>query len=411
MKIAIVGGGVSGIVAAHALHERHEITLFEANSYLGGHTNTISVERVDGPPLAIDTGFIVLNDRNYPRFSELLAAAGVPVQATHMGFSVKGEDEDFEYAGTPAGLFAQRSNLARPQFWRMIKDLLEFNRSLAKLLVEGVEEDRSLRAFVEDGGYSRWFIERLIVPQASAVWSADPAGMWDFPVRFLAEFFQNHGMLGFRDRPQWQTVVGGSKCYVAALSARFADRVRLNTAVQAIRRHPDGVEIQTRGNGVERFDLAVIACHADHALAALADPTPSEREVLGAFSYSANEAVLHTDARLLPRRRRVRAAWNYHLFERPRPQTTVTYYMNHLQRLNCVEDYCVSLNVSDLIDPSKVIRHIDYTHPIYTRASVAAQSRWQEISSDGRTRYAGAHWGSGFHEDGVVSGLRAVRGL
>jgi predicted NAD/FAD-binding protein len=411
MNIAIVGGGVSGIVAAHALHERHEITLFEANSYLGGHTNTISVERDDGPPLAVDTGFIVLNDRNYPRFSELLAAAGVPVQATHMGFSVKGQDEDFEYAGTPAGLFAQRANLARPQFWRMIKDLLEFNRSLAKLLGEGVEEDRSLRAFVEDGGYSRWFIERLIVPQASAVWSADPAGLWDFPVRFLAEFFQNHGMLGFRDRPQWQTVVGGSKRYVAALSARFADRVRLNTAVQAIRREPDGVEIQTRGNGVERFDLAVIACHADQALAALADPTPSEREVLGAFSYSANEAVLHTDARLLPRRRRVRAAWNYHLFERPRPQTTVTYYMNHLQRLNCVEDYCVSLNVTDLIDPSKVIRQINYTHPIYTRASVAAQSRWAEISSDGRTRYAGAHWGSGFHEDGVVSGLRAVKGL
>jgi predicted NAD/FAD-binding protein len=411
MKIAIVGGGVSGIVAAHALYERHEITLFEASGYLGGHTNTISVERDDGPPLAIDTGFIVLNDRNYPRFSELLRSAGVPLQATHMGFSVKGEDEDFEYASTPAGLFAQRANLARPKFWRMIKDLLEFNRSLAKLLSEDVDDDRSLRAFVEDGGYSRWFIERLIVPQASAVWSADPAGMWDFPVRFLAEFFQNHGMLGFRDRPQWQTVVGGSASYVEALSAPFADRVRLNTGVASIRRHPDRVEIQPRIGELEHFDLAIIACHADQALAALADPTPSERDVLGAFSYSANEAVLHTDARLLPRRRSVRQAWNYHLFEEPRPQTTVTYYMNHLQRLNCAEDYCVSLNVSELIDPSKVILRIDYTHPIYTSASVAAQPRWREISSTGRTRYAGAHWGSGFHEDGVVSGLRAVKGL
>ncbi|HEX2702959.1 MAG TPA: FAD-dependent oxidoreductase [Solirubrobacteraceae bacterium] len=411
MKIAVVGGGVSGIVAAHALHERHEITLFESGGYLGGHTNTVSVEREDGPPLAIDTGFIVLNDRNYAHFSELLATAGVAVQPTHMGFSVKGEDADFEYAGTPAGLFAQRSNLARPQFWRMIKDLHEFNRSLVKLLVEDGDEDRSLRTFVDQGGYSRWFIERLIVPQASAVWSADPAGMWDFPVRFLAEFFQNHGMLGFRDRPRWQTVVGGSKRYVEALSAPFRDRVRLNAPVELIRRHPGHVEVRPRGGEVEDFDLAVIACHADQALAALADPTASEREVLGAFTYSRNEAVLHTDARLLPRRRRVRQAWNFHLFEEPRPLTTVTYYMNHLQRLNCAADYCVSLNMTDRIDPSKVIRRIDYTHPIYTRASVAAQSRWSEISGVGRTRYAGAHWGSGFHEDGVVSGLRAVKGL
>jgi predicted NAD/FAD-binding protein len=411
VKIAIVGGGVSGIVAANALHRRHEITLFEANSYLGGHTNTINVEREDGPPLAIDTGFIVLNDRNYPRFSELLSTADVAVQPTHMGFSVKGEDEDFEYAGTPSGLFAQPANLARPQFWRMIKDLLVFNRALAKLLAEDLAEDRSLREFVEDGVYSRWFIERLIVPQSSAVWSADPAGMWDFPVRFLAEFFQNHGMLGFRDRPQWQTVVGGSKRYVEVLAAPFIDRVRLDAPVVSIRRHPDRVEVRPRAGEVEHFDLVVVACHADQALAALADPTQSEREVLGAFAYSANEAVLHTDARLLPRRLRARQAWNYHLFEQPRPQTTVTYYMNHLQRLNCVEDYCVSLNMTELIDPAKVIRRIAYTHPIYTRESVGAQSGWQEISGGGRTRYAGAHWGSGFHEDGVVSGLRAVNGL
>jgi predicted NAD/FAD-binding protein len=328
-----------------------------------------------------------------------------------MGFSVKGEDEDFEYAGTPSGLFAQPANLARPQFWRMIKDLLVSNRALAKLLAEDLAEDRSLREFVEDGVYSRWFIERLIVPQSSAVWSADPAGMWDFPVRFLAEFFQNHGMLGFRDRPQWQTVVGGSKRYVEVLAAPFIDRVRLDAPVVSIRRHPDRVEVRPRAGEVEHFDLVVVACHADQALAALADPTQSEREVLGAFAYSANEAVLHTDARLLPRRLRARQAWNYHLFEQPRPQTTVTYYMNHLQRLNCVEDYCVSLNMTELIDPAKVIRRIAYTHPIYTRESVGAQSGWQEISGGGRTRYAGAHWGSGFHEDGVVSGLRAVNGL
>lgn len=411
MKIAIVGGGISGIVAAHALYERHEVTLFEANSYLGGHTNTVTVAREDGPPLEIDTGFIVLNDRNYPRFRALLDAAGVAVQSTHMGFSVKGEDEDFEYAGTPRGVFAQRANLARPEFWRMIRDLRRFNSSLTAILAGGAEDDRSLGAFVDEGGYSRWFIDRLIVPQASAVWSADPAGMWDFPVRFLAEFFQNHGMLGFRDRPRWQTVAGGSHRYVDALTAAFAHRIRLGSSIEAVRRHDDHVTIRPRGGESEQFDLAVLACHADQALAMLEDASTGEREVLGAFSYSANEAVLHTDARLLPRRRAARQAWNYHLFAQPRPQTTVTYYMNHLQRLNCAGDYCVSLNMTDAIDPAKVIRRIAYTHPIYTRASVAAQARWAEISTAGRTRYAGAHWGWGFHEDGVVSGLRAVEGL
>jgi predicted NAD/FAD-binding protein len=411
MKIAIVGGGVSGIVAAHALYERHEITLFEANSYLGGHTNTITVAREDGPPLEIDTGFIVLNDRNYPRFRALLDAAGVAVQSTHMGFSVKGEDEDFEYAGTPRGVFAQRSNLVRPEFWRMIRDLPRFNASLTALLAGGAEDDRSLGAFVDDGGYSRWFIDRLIVPQASAVWSADPAGMWDFPVRFLAEFFRNHGMLGFRDRPQWQTVSGGSHRYVDALTAAFAHRIRLGSPIEAVRRHDDHVTIRPRGGEAEDFDSVVLACHADQALAMLEDPSAGEQEVLGAFSYSANEAVLHCDARLLPRRRAARQAWNYHLFAEPRPQTTVTYYMNHLQRLNCASDYCVSLNMTDAIDPAKVIRRISYSHPIYTRASVAAQRRWDELSTGGRTRYAGAHWGWGFHEDGVVSGLRAVEGL
>jgi predicted NAD/FAD-binding protein len=409
MKVAIVGGGVSGIVAAQALHRRHEITLFESAGYLGGHTNTITVERPDAPALAIDTGFIVLNNRNYPRLHELLAGAGVKTQPTHMGFSVKGEDEDFEYAGTPRGVFAQPANLARPRFWRMLVELTRFNRALRGVLSDG--DDRSLGAFVDDSGYSRWFIDRLIVPQASAVWSSDPAAMWEFPVRFLAEFFHNHGMLGFRNRPQWQTVTGGSKTYVEALTAPFQDRIRLNTPVTSIRRHPTHVDLETRRGESEAFELVVLACHADQALAVLADPTATELAVLGAFGYSNNEAVLHTDDSLLPRRFAARQAWNFHLFAQPRPQTTVTYYMNHLQRLNCAEAYCVSLNVTDLIDPAKIIRRIAYTHPICTRASVAAQARWHEISSGARTRYAGAHWGWGFHEDGVVSGLRAVDGL
>jgi predicted NAD/FAD-binding protein len=404
VRIAIVGGGVSGIVAAHQLHARHEIVLFEANDYLGGHTNTVTVERAAGAH-HIDTGFIVLNDRNYPQFNRLLSEAGVATQPTHMGFSVRGEDEDFEYAGTPRGLFAQRANLARPRVWRMIADLLHFNRGLRALLSSG-EPGPSLGEWVEQRGYSRSFIDRLIVPQASAVWSADPAQLWSFPVRFLAEFFANHGMLGFRDRPGWQTVAGGSRRYVEALSRPFAGRIRCSAPVEAVTRDERGVSLRVRGSS-ERFDEVVLACHADQALGLLADASPLEHELLCAFPYQPNEAVLHTDERLLPLRHAVRQAWNYHLFAQPRPCTTVTYYMNHLQRLDTPEHFCVSLNVTDRIDPAKIIRVIPYTHPVYTPAGVAAQSRWREISGVRRTHYCGAYWGWGFHEDGVTSALRA----
>ena len=245
----------------------------------------------------------------------------------------------------------------------------------------------------------------------SAVWSADPAALWSFPVRFLAEFFANHGMLGFRDRPQWLTVAGGSHRYVQALSAPFADRLRLSAPVESVRRLEGAVAVRARGGQEEHFDEVVIACHADQALAMLADASAAERELLGAFSYQPSEAVLHTDASLLPRRSTARQAWNYHLFERPRPAPTVTYSMNRLQRLNCPEEFCVSLNMTERIDPAAIIAVIPYEHPVYTNAGLAAQARWAEINGVRRTRYCGAHWGYGFHEDGVVSALRAVEGL
>jgi uncharacterized protein len=328
-----------------------------------------------------------------------------------MGFSVKGEDEDFEFAGTPRGLFCQPANLGRRAFWRMLADLRRFNRALRAVLASPSDERRSLAQFVSDGGYSRWFIDRLIVPQASAVWSADPATMWSFPVAFLAEFFDNHGMLGFRDRPRWQTVVGGAHRYVQALSRPFADRIRLACPVAALRREPGSVTLRTRDGHSERFDEVILACHADQALALLEDPTPAEREILASFPYQPNEAVLHTDSSLLPRRAAARQAWNYHLFAQPRPLSTVTYYCNHLQRLDAPEDFCVSLNMADRIDPAQIIATFDYAHPVFTGAGVAAQARWSEISGDRRTRYCGAYWGWGFHEDGVVSALRAVEGL
>jgi predicted NAD/FAD-binding protein len=408
MRIAVVGAGVSGLVAAHLLHREHEVTVYEAGAYAGGHSNTVRVDTADATHW-VDTGFIVLNDRTYPNFSRLLERLGVATQSTHMGFSVTGAQEDFEYAGTPRGVFCQRANLRRPAYWRMLADLVRFNRALRGVLAgPNRDGDVSLGEFLERGGYSRTFTERLIVPQASAVWSADPASMWSFPVRFLAEFFANHGMLGFVDRPAWSTVAGGSVRYVEALTRPFAARIRLRSPVVSVTREAAGVQVVAAGGaGRERYDEVVLACHSDQALALLADPSRAETAVLGAIPYQRNEAVLHTDSTLLPRRAAARQAWNFHLLAEPRAQTTVTYWMNHLQRLRAEHDYCVTLNRSEAIDPDKVIRRIDYSHPVYTGEGIRAQARHRTISGVNRTHYCGAYWGWGFHEDGVVSALRA----
>ena len=406
MNIAIVGAGIAGLTAAHRLHPDHEITVFEANDYVGGHTNTVDVSTPSGD-WSVDTGFIVLNDRNYPNFTRLLGELGVAVQPTHMGFSVSSDHEDFEYAGTPTGVYAQRANLAEPRFYRMIADLVRFNREMQALLASDAPGP-SLGQYLDAGGYSDWFVHRLIVPQASAVWSADPAGMWAFPVRFLAEFFRNHGMLGFRDRPQWQTVVGGSARYVDKVTTAFADRIRTSSPIVAVTRHADHVAVTPKGSEPIRFDEVVLACHADQARSMLTNPTDLEDELLAAFPFQKNEAVLHTDRRLMPRRRRAWQAWNFHLLAEPKPQTTITYGMNHLQNLNAPEDFCVTLNLTDRVDPEKIIEVIQYSHPVYTRAGVAAQTRHAEISGVDRIHYAGAYWRWGFHEDGVVSALNAL---
>jgi predicted NAD/FAD-binding protein len=303
VRIAIVGAGVSGLVAAHLLHREHDVVLYEAGSYAGGHTNTIRVD-TEHETHHVDTGFIVMNDRNYPNFTRLLDRLGVARQPTHMSFSVKAEDEDFEYSGTPRGLYCQPSNLLSVRFQRMVIDLLRFNRALRALLAQQEPDaEESLGDFLARHRFSRTFVERLIVPQASAVWSADPQQMHAFPVRFLAEFFANHGMLGFRDRPAWSTISGGSARYVDALSAPFRERIRLSTPVSSIRRQADHVEVTAAGCAPERFEQVVIATHSDQALAMLADPSERESELLGAIPYKRNEAVLHTDSALLPRRR------------------------------------------------------------------------------------------------------------
>jgi uncharacterized protein len=457
MRIAIVGAGVSGLLAAHLLAREHEVVVYEAGSYAGGHTNTVRVDTAHHS-YHVDTGFIVMNDRNYPNFTRLLRQLGVETQATNMSFSVKGEDENFEYAGTPRGLFCQPRNLLSPRFQRMIADLLRFNRELRRLLAGddtgesspcesgphgpprdgslGVRTSRhfsaqdlspqgeSLQDFLVRHRFSEVFIRRLIVPQVSAVWSADPRQVSSFPVRFLAEFFANHGMLGFRDRPLWSTVAGGSARYVEALTRPFHERIRLDSPVRSIVRSEDRVEVTAEDRGERRggpwgrrwggrdteiFDQVVIATHSDQALALLSDPSERERAVLGAIPYQQNEAVLHTDASLLPRRRFARAAWNFHLLREPKPLSTVTYYMNHLQRIQSPDhDFCVTLNRSESIDPAKIIRTIHYSHPVFTPAGVAAQAQHGAIGGlQTRTHYCGAYWGWGFHEDGVVSALRA----
>jgi uncharacterized protein len=412
MRIAIVGAGISGLVVAHLLHHRHEVTVFEAAAYAGGHTNTI---RVDTPNEThhVDTGFIVFNDRNYPNFERLLSTLGVAWQPSTMSFSVSDGIGDFEYSSaSPNGLFANRRHLLTPWFHRMVADLVRFNRA-ARELVAAADDARgpSLGEWLERQRFSTAFIDRLIVPQASAVWSADPRQMWTFPARFLAEFFDHHGMLGVRGRPRWRTIRGGSKRYVEALLARFTGRLRLGTPVGTVAREEDHVLVRPLGGEAERFDEVVLATHSDQALALMSDASPREREVLGAIPYQQNEAVLHTDMRMLPRRPRAWASWNYHLPAESVGRTTVTYHMNRLQSLRAEREFCVTLNRTDAIDPAHVIRKIAYAHPVYTAAAVEAQRGFEEISGWRHTHLCGAYWGWGFHEDGVRSALRVAERL
>jgi predicted NAD/FAD-binding protein len=324
-----------------------------------------------------------------------------------MSFGVS-DGRDFEYNGaSPNGLFAKRAHLVTPWFHRMVADLVRFNREARALLRLAGGDGPSLGHWLEELRFSRPFVERLIVPQASAVWSADPGQMWTFPARFLVEFFDNHGMLGFRNRPAWRTVVGGSRSYVEAVVRPWRERLRLGTPVRAIARDADGVTVTAREP--ERFDHVVLAVHSDQALGMLTDASDREHEILGAIPYQPNEAVLHTDARLLPRRRRAWASWNYHLLPEPTGLTTVTYHMNRLQSLRAERELCVTLNRSEAIDPRHVLRTFRYAHPVFTAAGARAQGRVHEISGGERTHFCGAYWGHGFHEDGVVSALRVAR--
>lgn len=408
MKIAIVGTGISGMVAAYLLHQDHEITVFEAGDYVGGHTNTVEVE-LEGRTYAVDTGFIVFNDWTYPNFIALLKRLGVESQLSDMSFSVKCERTGLEYNGTNLNtLFAQRRNLLRPSFYRMIRDILRFNRESLNLLTQP-EPGPSLGSYLEANRYSKEFIDHYIVPMGAAIWSASHETMWEFPARYLVQFFKNHGMLSVDERPTWRVIKGGSQRYAEQLVAPFRDRIHVNSPVESISRYPEFVEVRSTIQGRDyrsmRFDHVIIAAHSNQALSMLADPLPTEKDILGAIPYQENEAVLHIDASLLPSRKLAWAAWNYHLLPNQPERAVVTYHMNRLQRLTAPHEFCVTLNHTEAIDPAKILKAITYHHPVYSPAAVAAQKRHGDISGINRTSYCGAYWGFGFHEDGVKSAL------
>ena len=406
MKIAIIGSGIAGNVAAYKLRDAHDITVFESGSYVGGHTNTVDVYE-DDRSIAVDTGFIVFNDRTYPNFIRLLDEIGQSSQPSQMSFSVQADDGKIEYSGSSLnGLFAQRRNIVRLPFYRMIRDILRFNKT-ALPGVDHLDDEETLGNYLRKNGYSHEFIDHYLIPMAAAIWSAEPGSVLEMPVRFLVRFFANHGLLQISDRPIWRVIKGGSREYVGKLVAGHRDSIRLNSPVQSIRRFDDRVEVQSATGGTESFDYVFVACHSDQALALLKDPTPAERQVLGTIQYQSNEAILHTDASLMPKKRCAWAAWNYHIPRDSSRHVAVTYNMNILQGLDANKQYLVTLNNDRHIDPDKVIRTVQYEHPVFSRESVAAQRRQAEINND-RTFFCGAYWRSGFHEDGVVSALNAL---
>ncbi|WP_439833616.1 NAD(P)/FAD-dependent oxidoreductase [Aeromonas enteropelogenes] len=410
-KIAIVGSGISGLTAGFLLHKQHDITLFEAAPTLGGHTATVDVER-DGRRYAVDTGFIVFNDRTYPNFLALLARIGVARQPAEMSFSVK-SPEGLEYNGHNLDtLFAQRSNLLSPRFYGFVAEILRFNREARAWLVDhqalDVGSELTLGDFLQAGEFSDYFARHYILPMGAAIWSSTLADMWAFPLGFFLRFFAHHGLLEVANRPQWYVIPGGSREYIGPLTAGWQSQIRLACPVAGIRRVTNGVIVQSH-DGEEQFDEVILACHSDQTLALLADASERERTILGAMPYQANDVWLHTDATCLPVRRKAWASWNYQLGDDDGARPLVSYNMNILQGVSSPEPFCVSLNPAGRVDESKVLRRFVYHHPVFNQSSIAAQQRRPEICGQRHTHFCGAYWYNGFHEDGVRSALDVAR--
>lgn len=396
-KIAVVGAGISGLTSAYLLSREHQVTVYEANDYLGGHTHTHAIE-LEGQRLTVDTGFIVYNDRTYPNFIRLLDQLGCPGRATEMSFSVS--RPGLEYNGHNINtLFAQRSNLVNPRFLGMLRDILRFNRNASAI---GSEDHRSLGEYLSDERYGEAFQRDYLLPMAAAIWSTGDADVIHFPIRSLTHFFVNHGLVDLKNRPQWRVVSGGSNSYIKAMRSQIGE-VKLSAPVDRIERTAEHVIVKAQGQQ-QQFDEVVIAVHSDQALRLLGDPSPEELDVLSPMRYCPNEAILHTDTRLLPKRKLAWASWNYH-GGKQQEKATLTYNMNILSHIDSDSDVLVTLNDEGEIDPKKILKTVRYDHPVYNQEMVVSQSRHAEISGVNRTHYCGAYWRYGFHEDGVVSAL------
>jgi len=411
MRVAVIGSGISGLAAAYYLSRKHEVSVFEKDTRIGGHTHTVTVECSRGT-LAVDTGFIVHNDHTYPNLVRLLAELGVETQPSDMSFGVLCRHTGFEYSSRGVdGFFAQRSNLLRLDQYRLLREILRFNREAPKLLNDPAAETLTLGDVIEQGGYSALFTERYLYPMASAVWSMSTEAIRSFPAFTLLRFFDNHGMLGINTHPKWKVIRGGSHSYIGPITAPFRNRIFIGAKLESVARSQSEVTLRFHDRPSMSFDQVVFASHGNQILPLLESPSDTERDVLSNFKTSRNEVCLHTDSSLLPSRRQARASWNYHLSQDAGEGATLTYHMNRLQSLEAPEEYCVTLNDNGTVDPSKVLRRMVYYHPLYTHEAIRAQARWKDVSGVNRTYYCGAYWFYGFHEDGLNSALRVARGL
>ena len=410
MNIAIIGTGISGLTTAYLLNKKHDVTVFEKNDYIGGHTHTHDINLND-KNYAVDSGFICYNENTYPNFIRLLKILGVESQKTAMGFSVKSEKKKLEYAGNSLNsLFSQRKNIFNLSFLWMIKDIFSFNKNAKKDLTT-ISPKITLGEYLKNNNYSKAFIYNYIVPMGAAIWSTKATSMLDISALFFVRFFDNHGLLQIKNRPNWWVIKGGSKEYVKKLVSSFKENIRLSTPVYSINRTDQKIEIKLSSDNaqIETFDAVVIATHSDQALKLLSDKTSLEAEILSSLPYQENEALLHTDHSVLPKNKLAWASWNYNLDQESEAPVALTYNMNILQSFNATETFCVTLNSNGLINPTKVIKKLKYDHPLFTVEGIAAQKRKHEINGVNNTYFCGAYWRNGFHEDGVVSALDVAK--
>lgn len=407
MRIAIIGSGIAGLTAAHLLHKNHDITVYEANDYIGGHANTVQVTEND-TTLDIDTGFIVFNDWTYPNFEKLIENLDVKISPSEMSFSSHCESSGFEWSGDGlSGLIFNRDNWKRTTPYKIVFDVLRFNK-IAKKYIKDNDAELTLEEFLTKHRFSDAFITHYVLPMGAAIWSSCKDQIKKYPASSFLAFFNNHGLLNINDRPQWQTIEGGSKQYVNKLCEPFRNRIQLNSPVENVTRKNDDIIIHSQGSSPSTYDHVFLACHSDQALNILQQATPFEQEVLGSIQYQHNTAVLHTDTSLMPTRRKSWSAWNYWVTKTASPLVKVTYYMNCLQNLKSDVDYFVTLNFDEKINPDKILHTVNYMHPVFDHSAIKAQKSMQKINGQNNTWYCGAYWRNGFHEDGVWSAIQSV---